>query len=119
MEFLKKTVLFLMKTTMKNSSKFTILVRGFYLLLLLGLSFSVFSNSHADSLRTVVKTRYGGKVKIIKEYDIKTNKLVTKEKIKNGKRVYFIEFNEKGKVKRHINKKGEEIIHKPGCNCSF
>ncbi|MCO6495088.1 MAG: hypothetical protein J5I91_05340 [Bacteroidetes bacterium] len=76
-----------------------------------------YGESNADSLRTVVKTRYGGKIKIVKAYNITTNKLVTKEKFKNGKRIYFIEFNEKGKILRHINKKGEEKIHTPGCKC--
>ncbi|MBX2984394.1 MAG: hypothetical protein LC109_00715 [Bacteroidia bacterium] len=84
---------------------------------LFGLAGLGFGHNLGDSLKTVVKTRYGGKVKIIKSYNTTTNKLVSKEKFKNGKRIYFIEFNEKGKILRHINKKGEEKVHTPGCKC--
>jgi hypothetical protein len=66
---------------------------------------------------TKTKVRRKGKVVVHTAYNKKTNRLHSKQKIKDGKQMYFIEYNNKGKMIRYTNKKGIVKDHKPPCDC--
>lgn len=71
----------------------------------------------AQSNYAKTKVRRKGKVVIHTVYNKKTNRLHSKQKIKDGKQMYFIEYNSKGKMIRYTNKKGIVKDHKPPCDC--
>lgn len=80
---------------------------------------SVQGVSDTITLNTYTKTkvRRKGKVVVHTVYNKKTNRLHSKQKIKESKQMYFIEYNSKGKMIRYINKKGIVKDHKPPCDC--
>ncbi len=73
----------------------------------------------ATTIDTTVytKTRQRGKV-VVHTYTLaQTGRKVRKEKFKNSKLIYRVDYNEKGKIHQSTNKKGVTRIHKRPCNC--
>jgi hypothetical protein len=85
-----------------------------FLLFLLNISLG------AQNTEEVVHKQYhrrNQRVQIDKTFDAKTGKKLSKKKTRDGKLIYEVHFDKRGKIYKSTNRKGLTKMHKRGCNC--